>query len=73
MNLIQLIACIGLITGCFVLLRISPMDFTEGVFRRITSKPKSIRSEVWQAAWTVRSWSSERALPVLPLPDWRCV
>ena len=46
MNLIQLIACIGLITGCFVLLRISPMDFTEGVFRRITSKPKSIRSEV---------------------------
>ena len=22
------------------------MDFTEGVFRRITSKPKSIRSEV---------------------------
>ena len=46
MNLIQLIACIGLITGCFVLLRISPMDFTEGVFRRITSKPKSIRAEV---------------------------
>ena len=35
-----------LITGCFVLLHISPMDFTEGVFRRITSKPKSIRSEV---------------------------
>ena len=30
MNLIQLIACIGLITGCFVLLHISPMDFTEG-------------------------------------------
>ena len=46
MNLIQLIACAGLITGCFVLLRISPMDFTEGVFRRITSKPKSIRAEV---------------------------
>ena len=37
MNLIQLIACIGLITGCFVLLHISPMDFTEGVFRRILS------------------------------------
>lgn len=28
------------------------------------------RFQVWQAAWTVRSWSSERALPVLPLPDW---
>ena len=25
MNLIQLIACIGLITGCFVLLHISPI------------------------------------------------
>ena len=50
MNLIQLIACIGLITGCFVLLHISPMDFTEGVFRRITSKPKSIRSEVNESA-----------------------
>ena len=46
MNLIQLIACAGLITGCFVLLRISPMDFTEGVFSRITSKPKSIRAEI---------------------------
>ena len=30
MHLIQLIACIGLITGGFVLLHISPMDFTEG-------------------------------------------
>ena len=28
MNLIQLIACIGLITGCFVLLHISPMDLS---------------------------------------------
>lgn len=46
MNMIQLIACVGLITGFFILLRISPMDFTEGVFRRITSKPRSIRAEV---------------------------
>ena len=46
MNMIQLIACAGLITGFFILLRVSPMDFTEGVFRRITSKPKSIRAEV---------------------------
>ena len=44
--MIQLIACVGLITGFFILLRISPMDFTEGVFRRITSKPRSIRAEV---------------------------
>ena len=46
MNMIQLIACAGLITGFFILLRVSPMEFTEGVFRRITSKPRSIRAEV---------------------------
>ena len=30
MNMIQLIACAGLITGFFILLRVSPMEFTEG-------------------------------------------
>ncbi len=46
MNAIQLIACIGMIVGAFLLLRITPMDFTAGVFRRLTSKPRSIRAEV---------------------------
>lgn len=30
----------------FVLLGITPSDFTEGVFRQITSKPKNIRDEI---------------------------
>ena len=46
MTAIQLFSCIGLIVGCFLLLHITPMDFTEGVFQRITSRPKSIRAEV---------------------------
>lgn len=46
MNTIQLVACIGMITGFFVLLGLSPMSFTEGVFQRLTSKPRSIRAEV---------------------------
>ena len=46
MTAIQLTACIGMIVGTFVLLHITPMDFTEDVFRRLTSKPKSIRAEV---------------------------
>lgn len=35
-----------MIVGAFLLLRITPMDFTAGVFRRLTSKPRSIRAEV---------------------------
>ena len=32
MTSIQLIACIGMVTGFFILLRLSPMEFTDGVF-----------------------------------------
>ena len=46
MTTLQLMACIGMIAGFFTLLRISPMEFTEGVFRRLTSRPKSIRDEI---------------------------
>lgn len=46
MTTIQLIACIGMITGFFILLRLSPMEFTDGVFRRLTSRPKSIKDEI---------------------------
>ena len=36
MTTIQLMACIGMVVGFFVLLGITPSDFTEGVFRQIT-------------------------------------
>ena len=35
-----------MITGAFLIFRISPMDFTLGVFRRLTAGPKSIRDEI---------------------------
>lgn len=46
MTTIQLIACVGMIAGFFMLLRLSPMQFTEGVFQRLTSRPKSLRDEI---------------------------
>ena len=46
MTTLLLVACIGMIAGAFLILRISPMDFTQGVFQRLTSAPKSIRSEI---------------------------
>lgn len=49
MTTIQLLACAGMIVGFFILLRLSPMEFTEGVFQRLTSRPKSIRDEVNEA------------------------
>jgi D-methionine transport system permease protein len=35
-----------MITGAFFIFRISPMDFTLGVFRRLTTGPKSIRDDI---------------------------
>jgi len=43
---LQLVACVGMIVGAFLIFRISPMDFTTGIFQRLTSAPKSIRSEI---------------------------
>lgn len=46
MNTVLLIACIGMITGSFILLGHSPMTFTDAVFVRIIDKPKSLRDEI---------------------------
>ncbi len=46
MTTLQLVACVGMIVGAFLIFRISPMDFTTGIFQRLTSAPKSIRSEI---------------------------
>lgn len=46
MNTLQLIACIAMIAGCFVVLGLSPLDFTDSIFKRLTTKPKSIKSEL---------------------------
>jgi Flp pilus assembly protein TadB len=46
MTTVLLFACIGMVTGFFVLLGLSPVEFTEAVFARLTDKPRSIRDEV---------------------------
>ena len=46
MTALLLTACVGMITGAFLIFRISPMDFTLGVVRRLTAGPKSIRDEI---------------------------
>ena len=46
MTALLLTACVGMITGAFLIFRISPMNFTLGVFRRLTAGPKSIRDEI---------------------------
>ena len=46
MTALLLTACVGMITGAFFIFRISPMDFTLGVFRRLTTGPKSIRDDI---------------------------
>ena len=35
-----------MIAGAFLILRISPMEFTQGIFQRLGSAPKSIRSDI---------------------------
>lgn len=46
MSTILLIACIGMIAGFFILFGISPMEFTENIFQKFMSKPKSIKDEI---------------------------
>ena len=46
MTTLLLVACVGMIAGAFLILRISPMEFTQGVFQCLISAPKSIRSDI---------------------------
>lgn len=49
MNVILLIACIGMITGFFIFISLTPMEFTDSVFRSFISKPRSIKDEINEA------------------------
>ena len=42
-------ACVGMIAGAFLLFRISPMDFAQGVFSKLSTGPKSLRDSVNEA------------------------
>jgi Flp pilus assembly protein TadB len=49
MNVVLVIACIGLITGSFILFSISPMEFTNSIFKNLLGKPRSIKDEINEA------------------------
>ena len=49
MSIILLLACAGMIIGLWTLLRISSAAFTEGVFTRLTSRPKSLKDKINEA------------------------
>lgn len=46
MNVILLVACVGMITGFFILLSITPTEFTDGVFSKLLSDSKSLKSQI---------------------------
>lgn len=46
MNVILLIACVGMITGFFILFSMSPMEFTDNIFKSLLSKPRSLKDEI---------------------------
>ena len=46
MNILLLIACAGMIAGFMLLLRLSPMDIVDAVFKRLTAKPRSLKDDI---------------------------
>lgn len=46
MTMIQLIACIGMIAGLFMVLHISPRELSDSLFARLSAAPGSIRTDI---------------------------
>lgn len=49
MTAVLLLAFAGTVVGCFLLIGLSPMEFTESIFSRILAKPNSIKSQINEA------------------------
>lgn len=46
MKMVNILACAGMVTGFFLILRLTPMEFTDGVFRHFLKSPDSIKAEI---------------------------
>lgn len=46
MTMIQLIACIGMIAGLFMVLHVSPRELSDNLFSCLTTAPGSIRADI---------------------------
>lgn len=49
MSALLLLACTGMIAGAFLLLRITPLEFTDGLFGFLTRPNRSIKAEINEA------------------------
>ncbi|WP_041272696.1 type II secretion system F family protein [Desulfitobacterium hafniense] len=49
MSVLLLLACAGMIAGAFFLLRIAPLEFTDGLFGFLTRPNMSVRAEINEA------------------------
>ena len=48
--MIYLISAIGLIVGSFLIFRISPLEWSNDLFKSILDKPKSIKEQINEVA-----------------------
>lgn len=46
MTAIELLACAGLIAGAFIILKLTPLEFADGLFGFLLKRPRSIRDEI---------------------------
>lgn len=49
MNAVLLLAFAGMVVGMFLLFNISPTEFADGIFKKLTEKPDSIKSQINEA------------------------
>lgn len=49
MNALLLVACISMITGAFIIFNLSPSELSDSLFRRLMSRPKTLRDEINEA------------------------
>lgn len=49
MRMINVLACAGMITGFFLILGLTPMAFTDGVFRHFLRQPGSIKADIQES------------------------
>lgn len=49
MNALLLIACISMITGTFILLKLSPSELSNSLFQKLMNRPKALRDEINEA------------------------
>lgn len=55
----QVMACMGIIIGLFLLLGINLTDFTGNIFKRLLDGPKGIREEILEQTQRKKSPSYE--------------